>query len=269
MPIFVDRHDMHGMSAAEIAEAHRKDLEVQARYGVKFLTYWHDAQRGSGFCLIEAPNKQAALRVHEETHGNLALDLIEVDLSAVQAFLGRIADPAAAEGNDMAEVDSAFRAVMFTDMVGSTEMTARLGDRDSVELVRAHDGIVRQALADFRGREVKHLGDGIMASFDQVPTALEAALSINHETAKFCEGNAEEIHVRVGIDAGEPIEDSNDLFGATVQLAARLCSAAEPDTILVSEVVKDAAPSSITTRESGSRVLKGFSDPVPVFEILA
>ena len=93
MPIFLDRHDLRGLTAADIAEAHRKDLEVQERYGVRFLTYWFDEARGTGFCLIDAPDIETAMRVHDEAHGDVAKDVIEVDLSAVEAFLGRVSDP--------------------------------------------------------------------------------------------------------------------------------------------------------------------------------
>ena len=146
MPIFLDRHDLSGLTAADIAEAHRKDLEVQDRYGVRFLTYWFDESRGTGFCLIDAPDIRTAMRVHDEAHGDVAKDVIEVDLSAVQAFLGRVSDPVPGGGADDVKFDSALRAIMFTDIVGSTSMTERLGDARSVEMVRAHDALVRRAL---------------------------------------------------------------------------------------------------------------------------
>lgn len=88
MPIFLDRHDLGGLTAADMAEAHRKDLEVQERYGVRFLPYWFDEARGTGFCLINAPSIEAAIRVHDEAHGDVDKDVIEVDLSAVETFLG-------------------------------------------------------------------------------------------------------------------------------------------------------------------------------------
>ena len=150
VPIFLDRHDLSGLTAADIAEAHRKDLEVQERYGVRFLTYWFDEARGTGFCLIDAPSIEAAMRVHDEAHGDVAKDVIEVDLSAVEAFLGRVSDPHPVDSK--VTFDTAVRAVMFTDIVDSTGMTARLGDTRSVEMVRAHDAMVRRALKDRRGR---------------------------------------------------------------------------------------------------------------------
>jgi len=152
MAIFLDRHDLSGLTAADIAEAHRKDLEVQERYGVRFLTYWFDEARGTGFCLIDAPDIATAMRVHEEAHGDVAKDVIEVDLSAVEAFLGRVSDPKPRSSEAQVTFDAALRAIMFTDIVDSTGMTARLGDTRSVEMVRAHDAIVRRALKDRQGR---------------------------------------------------------------------------------------------------------------------
>ncbi|HEX6143474.1 MAG TPA: nickel-binding protein [Geminicoccaceae bacterium] len=266
MPIFLDRHELGGMTAAEVAEAHMKDLEVQDRYGVKFLTYWFEEERGTGFCLIDAPDRATAERVHREAHGNLPSDVIEVALSAVEAFLGRIQDPRPGRSGRV-EVDGGFRAIMFTDIVGSTEMTVRLGDRRAVELVRAHDALVRRALAQCGGREVKHTGDGIMAAFDDVDAALEAAEQIQRSFERYNRSSDEPIRVRIGLHAGEPVADSNDLFGSTVQLAARLCAAAEAGGIMVSGVVAAAARRRRRILEVGEQLLKGFSEPVRLFQV--
>lgn len=267
MPIFLDRHDMKGMTPAEIAEAHRKDLETQDRYGVRFLTYWFDQDRGSAFCLIDAPDEATAMRVHDEAHGQVARDVIEVDLSAVEAFLGRVTDPAPAEAGDGSAHDSAFRAVMFTDIVDSTGMTARLGDARAVEMVRAHDALVRRALADEQGREVKHTGDGIMASFGDVAAGVGCARSIQQALDAFNLASDETIDVRIGLHAGEPVEDSNDLFGATVQMASRVCDSAEAGTIRVSESVRRQLPGRYDVTDLGTQRLKGFPEPVALYEV--
>ena len=153
MPIFLDRHDMVESSAKEVAKLHVKDLEVQDKYGVKFLTYWYDAERRTTFCLVDAPDKETADKVHAEAHGHVANEMIAVDLSSVEAFLGRIQDPLSAKTVPINE--SAFRAIMFTDMVGSIEMTVQLGDTMAVELLRAHDAInpaVFGTLSRLRGK---------------------------------------------------------------------------------------------------------------------
>ncbi len=267
MPIFLDRHDLKGATAADIAEAHRKDLEVQEAYGVRFLTYWFDEARGTGFCLIDAPDIQTAMRVHDEAHGHVAKDVIEVDLSAVEAFLGRVSDPAQTAASSHLTFDPALRAIMFTDIVNSTAMTARLGDVRAVEMVRAHDALVRRALNDKGGREVKHTGDGIMASFDEVTAAVDCSRAIQQAFDAFNLASREKLRVRIGLDAGEPVADSNDLFGATVQMAARLCQSAEPNSIVVSEVVRGLVPDRINLVDLGRRSLKGFADPVSAFEV--
>jgi class 3 adenylate cyclase len=263
MPIFLDRHDLKGLTAADVAEAHRKDLEVQGHYGVRFLTYWFDDTRGTAFCLIDAPDIQTAMRVHDEAHGEIARDVIEVDLSAVEAFLGRVSDPP----SDDAAIDPAMRTIMFTDIVDSTGMTARLGDVRAVEMVRAHDALVRRALHRKGGREIKRTGDGIMAAFDDAEAGVECACAIQQAFDAFNLASQVKLQVRIGLDAGEPVADHNDLFGATVQMAARLCQSAEPGAIVVSEAISRFLSGRIEIVDLGQKTLKGFTRPVAAFEV--
>jgi len=266
MPIFMDRHDMRGMSAESLAEAHRKDLAIQERYGVRYMTYWFDRARGTNFCLVEAPDAATAERVHREAHGEIAHAIIPVDLVTVEAFLGRIGDPRATPEAAAPAADSGLRAVMFTDIVGSTEMTARLGDNAALELVRAHDALVRRGLQAHSGREVKHTGDGIMASFDKVAVAVRAAADIQRRFAAYNAEATESLSVRIGIHAGEPVEDHDDLFGTTVQLAHRLCSEAEANGIVVSGLVRELCQEDAARFVAlGERRLKGFADKAQVF----
>ncbi len=267
MPIFLDRHDVSGITATEVAELHNKDLAVQDQYNVKFMTYWFDPDRGTTFCLIDAPDIETAMHAHKKAHGNIAHEVIEVDLSAVEAFLGRIADPIAQTSGCPPPLDAAFRVVMFTDIVDSTGMTERLGDARSVEMVRAHDSIVRRALKESAGREVKHLGDGIMASFDDAEAAVRCALAIQSALDAFNLASDEKLSLRIGLHAGEPVEDSNDLFGATVQLAARICDSAEAGTVVISDQVRSQVPAETAIRDLGARSLKGFANPVMLYEV--
>ena len=162
----VGRANFHGSpryaraTAENVAEAHRKDLEIQDKYGVKYMTYWYDAERCTGFSLVDAPDAATAARVHREAHGEIASDIIAVDLATVEAFLGRIGDPRAASVAAAPQMDAGLRAVLFTaDRRLGTELTARLGDAAALELVRVHDALVRRGLASHGGREVKHTGD--------------------------------------------------------------------------------------------------------------
>jgi class 3 adenylate cyclase len=265
VPIFMDRHDLRGLKADDVAEAHRRDVDIQDRHGVKYMAYWFDEQNGAAFCLVHAPDPETAERVHREAHGAIPNAIIPVDLAAVEAFLGRIGDPRAAPGA-AAALDSGLRAVMFTDIVGSTEMTARLGDGAALELVRAHDALVRRGLEAYGGREIKHTGDGIMASFDNVANSVRAAADIQRRFAAYNADVSETLSVRIGIDAGEPVEDHNDLFGSTVQLASRLCSEAEANGIIVSGFARELCQEDATRFVAlGERRFKGFADKAQVF----
>jgi len=266
MPIYMDRHDLRGMKADDVAEAHRRDVDIQDRHGVKYMAYWFDESNGAAFCLVHAPDPATAERVHREAHGEIAHAIIPVDLATVEAFLGRIGDPSAVSGAPSLRADSGLRAVMFTDIVGSTEMTARLGDSAALELVRAHDALVRRGIEAYGGREIKHTGDGIMASFHNVANSVRAAADIHRRFAAYNADASETLSVRIGIDAGEPVEDHNDLFGATVQLASRLCREAEADGVIVSGSVRELCQEDAARFVAlGERRFKGFADEAKVF----
>lgn len=160
--------------------------------------------------------------------------------------------------------------VMFTDMVGSTDLTQAQGDLAAQALVRRHNSIVRTALAEFDGREVKHTGDGIMASFASTANAVDAAVAIQRSVAAYNTAAPHlPVHLRIGINAGEPIAEEDDLFGTMVQLAARICAGAQPDQILCSNVVRElSAGKGRRFAPMGEHQLKGFKEPVPLYQVL-
>ncbi|MEQ1785640.1 MAG: nickel-binding protein [Acidimicrobiales bacterium] len=264
MPLFMDRHELPGATAEEVAAAHVQDLGVQAAHGVRYLTYWFEEDAGSVFCLVEGPSHQAVEAVHRESHGLLASSIIEVEPGPVQAFFGTT--PSHPPG--VAYAESAVRAVLFTDICNSTALTQALGDDASTALVREHDAVVRHALGSHDGREVKHMGDGIMASFTSVSSAVQAAIDIQLALDARNEQAETEFTLRIGISAGEPVADNDDLFGAAVQLAARLCSSCSPGSITVSVAVRELCigkPHRFS--DGGARELKGFPEPTQVYEV--
>ena len=159
--------------------------------------------------------------------------------------------------------------IMFTDLVGSTRMTREKGDYGAQQVVRAHNAIVRNALASHDGWEVKHTGDGIMAGFPRATGAVKAAGMIVKAVARH-NANAGEtsFHLRIGLNAGEPIREENDYFGTTVQVAARACDKAGAEEILVTQAVRDlTAGSGIEFREAGRFALKGIDEEVVLWQV--
>jgi len=264
MALFLDRHKAPGATAGDIAAAHELDLAVQDKYQVRYVTYWFDDREGTVFCLAEGPDREALEAVHREAHGLVAENIIEVGNGPINAFLGEIPRHPAGE----AYVESAVRVILFTDLCDSTQQTQELGDDGFMVLIREHDEIVRGALQKQGGREVKHTGDGIMAAFTSVSAAVESGIDIQR-SLHIRNADAEQpIHLRVGISVGEPVTERGDLFGAAVQLSARLCGVASPGGIAVSTAVRELCVGKrFDFVSKGALDLKGFAEPVPVFEV--
>ncbi|MEJ6023934.1 nickel-binding protein [Ramlibacter sp. PS4R-6] len=263
MPMYMDIHEVKGAKAEDVANAHMADMKVQGRYGVEYHKYWLNEASGKIFCLCSAPTAELASRVHAEAHGLIASKIIEVDPDVADGFLGGTAinTGGAAVFPATAEPDTGIRSILFTDIVNSTGITQRHGDDVGMQCLRLHDDIVRAALAEFHGREVKHTGDGIMASFASAASAVRAAAQIHEKLAK-CDATPVRVQVRVGIAAGEPVERNQDLFGSTVQLAARLCAAADPSRSFVSGAVAElCGGKGLEFDYIGEVTLKGFEQP--------
>jgi class 3 adenylate cyclase len=269
MPTYMDIHEIPGgITADEVAKAHAHDAAVEGKYGVHYHKYWVNERAGKIFCLCEAPNAEAAMQVHREAHGQVAEKIIQVEPDVADLFLGgsevNSAGAVLLPGGAADARDPGIRTVLFTDIVESTSLTQTLGDDVAMELLQIHDSVVREALKALNGREVKHTGDGIMASFVSAAAAVRCAAQIQRELAQRArEQNNHPVRVRIGGAAGEPVEHDNDIFGSTVQLAARLCSHAEPEQIVVSSVIADLCiGKGLMFRPLGEVSLKGFGQPV-------
>lgn len=270
MPLYVDIHSIDPDTPWEdIAKAHYEDTKIQGDYSVEYLKYWYNQNCGKLFCLVEAPDAEAARCVHENAHGLVAEKLIEVDPDLIDGFMGNggVNDGGAAlvpGATAPTQRDSGVRSVLFTDIANSTEMTSRFGDRATMAMLSVHDGIVRGALRNNNGREIKHTGDGIMAAFLSAADAVRFACQVQEALDAHNQPGPEfPVMVRIGISAGEPVEQGNDLFGSTVQLAARLCARAEPGQVLVSSLVADLCDGeSLRFSETQGVQLKGFDQDV-------
>lgn len=265
----MDIHEIPGgITADEVAKAHAHDAAVEGKYGVHYHRYWVNERAGKIFCLCEAPNAEAAMQVHREAHGQVAEKIIQVEPDVADLFLGgsevNSAGAVLLPGGAADARDPGIRTVLFTDIVESTSLTQTLGDDVAMELLQIHDSVVRDALKALNGREVKHTGDGIMASFVSAAAAVRCAAQIQRGLAQRAgEQSNHPVRVRIGGAAGEPVEHGNDIFGSTVQLAARLCSHAEPEQIVVSSVVADLCiGKGLMFRALGEVSLKGFDQPV-------
>jgi class 3 adenylate cyclase len=158
---------------------------------------------------------------------------------------------------------------MFTDVEGCTPLTQHLGDVEARELMRVHERIVRAALWTCGGWEVKHMGDGFLIAFTSARRALDCAVMIQRTLAPLNECTRYPLRVRIGVNAGEPIAECNDLFGSSVIAAARVMQLAAGGQVLVSDVVRQlAAGSGHQFTGRGALPLRGFDEPTTLFELL-
>lgn len=261
---------VHGVTNDQMKQIHQADLDVQDKFGVKYHKFWVNEEAGTIFCLTEGPNKEACMAVHKEAHGQEACEIIEVQQSDVALFMGL------AGTNNIGRVihtdgqyDAAVRTFLFTDIVGSTDLTQLVGDAKAIAIIRKHNEIVRDNLISNNGKEVKHTGDGIMACFVSAFKAVNCAREIQKNLKAFRDNNPDyPLHVRIGLNTGEPVTEGDDFFGVAVQMAARLCNNAESNQVLVSNIVKELCMGkTINFIDLGQTELKGFSSPVSVFEV--
>jgi class 3 adenylate cyclase/pimeloyl-ACP methyl ester carboxylesterase len=185
-------------------------------------------------------------------------------LEAVDSFLaGAPARPAPQKRQN-----ATVRTILFTDLVGHTEMMRRLGDAGGRAILRAHESITRRLLKDHDGAEVKTMGDGFMASFGSVTKAMDCAIALQRAFATHSDEMQEPLDVRVGLNAGEPIDEDGDLFGSTVILASRVCAQAAGGEILIPEPVRHLlSGKNYVYADRGEVMLKGFEDAVRLFEV--
>ena len=208
----------------------------------------------------------ARLALLEGTSPALYFGDTDAVFKAIDEFLSD-GEEAAAAAEPPAEA-GAFRTVLFTDVEGSTALTQRLGDAKARDLLREHERMVREALKAHGGSEVKTMGDGFMASFSSATKALECAIAMQRAFAEHNESAEEPIMVRVGLNAGEPIAEDDDLFGTAVNLAARICAHAEAGQILAPVVVRElAVGKQFLLADLGETELRGFEDPVRLYEV--
>jgi len=166
------------------------------------------------------------------------------------------------------QTHGSLRTILFTDVEEHTSMMHRLGDERGRALLREHERLTREALVEHGGSEVKTMGDGFMVSFNSAQRALDCAIALQQSLATHNQASDETIRVRIGINAGEPISEDGDLFGASVIAAARIAAKAKGGEILTANVVRElVAGKGFLFADRGLMELRGFDDPVRIFEL--
>ena len=219
----------------EITVSHALDLMYQERFGVRWLSYFVSRVAGYAYCLCEAPSREAVEACHLAAHGHMPFyRVIEVEWDALRSFLGEIATPGARQDWEA----SPFRTIFFVEAANAAELSLRLGDAEARREIQVALTKVKEAVEAGHGTVVSQESSTLLASFTSTSRAVECAILVqNRLTAT--RGPAASVDLRIGLNAGEPVTDEGELFGAAVLLSRRVCSQAAPRSILVSGVVRD------------------------------
>ncbi len=230
--------------------------------------------------LAFAGDRSGAIRVYERFSRRLRDELRIVPSQATRELaetLRRGGDTAPTEPQappagpaPATEPPGAVVTLLFTDLVGSTELLEEVGDDEAERLRRVHFGLLRDVASAYSGQEVKNLGDGLMVAFPSAVNAVSCAVGIQQAVLRYNNRQGvDRIRVRVGLNVGEPIRDEGDYFGTPVVIAKRLCDAADGGEILASELLRTLVGSrgSFDFRSRGLLTLKGIAEPLPTCEV--
>ena len=189
-------------------------------------------------------------------HGLHWFSRAEPILREIGAFVDQLRD-------EQSTFDRVLATVLFTDIVDSTAQAAALGDRRWREVREDHDTVVRAHLARFRGREVKTMGDGFLATFDGPARAVRCAMTLTAAMALLG------IEIRTGLHTGEVELDGDDVAGMAVAIGARVGALTGPSDVLVSQTVKDlVAGSGLSFEDAGEHELKGVPDRWRLYRVV-
>ena len=237
MPIYMDRHDVSETVTAEnVAQLHQQDLKVEHEFGCRGLTYWFDEKRKTAFCLIDAPNEQAVLNMHNHAHGEVPHRIIEVNDSIVESFLGRIEDPVKAQNTELNIInDPAFRTIMVAGINKPILKELSIGKiNDSLQ---NFNNLCVETIKKSEGSLVKHSGNCFLVSFVSVTKAVLCALELQSKYEKVIgKLRTANVEVNIGIGAGVPFTDKNGFFEDTIKLAQQMYGFVTGQIVIATEV---------------------------------
>jgi class 3 adenylate cyclase len=266
------RQERNTITAEEVARM----LDAQAQFDVTeylslvrcptLIAYRRDARRYSsdwGMALAsQIPEAQMQLLPGEEMVYSAG------DGQAVLRLLDEFLDNKSDQPLPALESSGAIVTILFTDIAEHGSLTERLGDDRAREVLRDYDRIVRESLRRHGGTEVKAMGDGFMASFLSAHGALQCAIDLQRSVAAYNATATVPLRVRVGLNAGEPIAEQDDLFGSAVILASRTTGQAKAGEILVTDVVRQlSAGKGFMFSDLGEFELRGFDEKVRLFDL--
>jgi AraC-like DNA-binding protein len=269
MPLYMDRHNIPGLTPRDVAAAHAKDLEIQEHYGCICITYWVDEDRGNVFCLIQSPNKQVVSEMHNKAHGLIPHDIIEVDSNVVKAFLGRINDPDMPDLNGSSDPhiinDPAFRYLLCVDLKDRILFDCLHGKSIASQLIMNFNTLVQETVQHYSGHIVEN-HEQFLATFISATNAIDCAIYMRNSILfqNTCL-NLPKVEIKIGLSSGFPVSESRTLFGDAVTKAKRYGFISEMNRICLTPGIKEQYKGSASRIFNGSKSIRIFNAEEDIF----
>ena len=224
-----------GVTSEHVALMHQADLKVEHLYECKGMTYWCDEKRKTAFCLIEAPNKEAIQKMHNDAHGDLPHSIIEVNKDIVESFLGRIEDPEKSQNIALNIInDPAFRVLM---VIETSNYLNRLESNQFTIFAQKFHNNVAKTLKRFNGRVVKKDNNSYLVSFKSVTDAVLCALKVQYQFKYVTPKLDPDIRrLNIALSSGIPVTNKENIFEETITLATRMCDFVNEQLVITTEV---------------------------------
>jgi AraC-like DNA-binding protein len=233
MPLFLDLHDLpEGITAQHVAEMHQADLDIEHKYNCRGLTYWCDEKRKTAFCLIEAPNKQALIDLHENAHGAIPTSIIEVNDTIVESFLGRIEDPEKSKNISLNIINNqAFRTLMVVKIKHKTLRATEINILKAA--IRGYTTSINTLTSENNGRIVTQDASRFLLSFVSVTEAIQCGIKIQESHHNVI---TPDLEFKIGISAGIPVTEKDSIFEDTIKTSDYLSDTVKGDFSITTEV---------------------------------
>jgi AraC-like DNA-binding protein len=263
MPLYMDRHNVPGLTPRDAANAHSKDLEIQKDFGCTCITYWIDEDRDTVFCLIDSPSKQIVREMHNRAHGLIPHDIIEVDSNVVKAFLGRINDPDISDLNGSSDPhilnDPAFRYLLCVDLKDRILFDSLYGKTIASQLIMNFNTLVQETIQHYSGRIVEN-HEEFLATFVSATHAIDCAIFLRNSILfqNTCQ-NLPNVEIKTGLSSGLPVSESRALFGDAITKAKSYGFISEGNRICLAPGIKEQYKGTASRIFNGSKSIRIYT----------
>lgn len=236
-PLYMDRHNVsEAVTPEQVSMIHQQDLKIQGEYNCRVISYFFDEKRNNVFCLVEAPDKESMIAMHEHSHGDIPNKVIEVNESVLTSFLGQIEVPKKEQPDDLY-----INRSNITRIIMAVNIHKKSLDIKSTKLLRkplrSHNDEIVELIQNTNGNIVHQQMNGFLVSFSSAVDAVSCAINIQSNFDSMLQNiESNGVNLKIGIDIGAPLGVEGSLFENSVKLAERICNIVKEEIVVSFEV---------------------------------